>query len=492
LLSGGVVQRLGGWWTILLVLGLQIGIAGLMLFDWKLAIAAVFGLVLVLVVMERPVLAISLLIMARLMDTAQNAFIRIGRTAIGSFEAFLLIALTAMVVYVVRQKRNLLLSWPWLPPLLAFAVFVLLSLGWSSDRGEGIGELVTIGVIVANAVLILTFVRSPRHFTLVVYAWIAACVLIGLYSLTADALGVSTETAFKAAAGGGRETGLGQQPNWYAMNLMFIVHTTFGLALIQRRSLMRWVLVFAGLFIFVSMLRSGSRGATYAIIIGGGLAAMALPLFRRWFVRFLVVVVVLFVIATTLDFGSTSQALNRIYMNLGRTWSTYRAQNWQVCIEMFANTWGRGVGAGGYWGLLEQYNWFIYNSDYHYPHGIFWGLLAHYGVIGLGLFGWLLATIGRMARQLTQWTRESTLEVFAWTMPATMLGYFAWSVVEFEYNEKPFWEFLSLYTALWVMVKAARDQGIPLPKPDDAIHIPWRRTGKGMDELTEHTLTKPG
>ncbi len=479
-------KGLGGVWTIALILGLQFVLVFLMLIDWRMALAAVFAMALIALVLERPVLAICLLVMARLMDTAHNAFIRIGGTAIGYFELFLLVALTTMVVYVVRQKRELLLSWPWLTPLMVFASYLVLSLAWSSDKGDGLTEFISIGVIVANAILILSFVRTPEHFLMVVYGWIFASVVIGAFALVAEALGISTEGPWKAAEGGGRETGLGQQPNWYAMNLMFIVHTTFGLALIQKRSLMRWALVFAGLFIFMSMLRSGSRGATYSIIIGGGLAALALPMFRRWFFGFLIVVVVIFALATTLDWGSTSQAVNRIYVSLGRTWSTYRAQNWQVCVQMFLDTYGFGVGAGGYYTLLERYNWFIYNSDYHYPHGIFWGLLAHYGFVGLGIFSWLALTVIRMARDLTRWTRNSMLEVFAWTMPATMLGYFAWSFVEFEYNEKPFWEFLSLYTALYLMVRIRNEKGIPLPPLPRAVLIPWRRTALGgAEEPTE-------
>jgi O-antigen ligase len=466
-----------GWsklWVIALIALVQVGLVGLMVLDWRMAIGAVFGMALVAVVLERPVLGISLLIMARLMDTSSNAFIRIGRTAIGSFELFLLVAMVAMAVYVIRQKRSLLISWPWLPPLLAFMAFQVLTLSWSVDKGDGVAEIISLVVVSLNAILILSFVRTPAHFMLVIYAWILACVLIGMYSSVTDLLGISESGPWKAAEGGGRETGLGQQPNWYAMNLMFIVHTCFGLALVQRRALVRWLLVGAGLFIFLSMLRSGSRGAMYAIIIGGGLAAMALPIFRKWFVRFLVAVAVIFALAITLDWGSTSQAVNRIWMNVGRTWSTYRAQNWQVCVQVFLDTYGRGAGAGGYTTLLEHYNWFIYNSDYDYPHGIFWGLLAHYGVIGLAIFSWLIAVVFRMGRRLVKWTRGSLLEVFAWTMPATMLGYFAWSFVEFEFKEKPFWEFLSLYTALYLIVRYAREQGQPLPQLDDSVRIPWR------------------
>ncbi len=469
---------------------MQLGLVALMMLDWRLAVGAVLGMALVALVLERPVLGVSLLIMARLMDTSANAFVRIGRTAIGSFELFLLVALCAMAVYVVRQKRKLLVTWPWMTPLLCFMAFQVITLAWSFDRGDGISEIVSLMVVTANAILIMSFVRTPAHFMLAIYAWILACVLIGLYSLGTDALGIGDSGPWKAAAGGGRETGLGQQPNWYAMNLMFIVHTCLGLALIQKRTLVRWLLIGAGLFIFLNMLRSGSRGATYAIIIGGGLAAMAMPMFRKWFLRFLLGVGVIFALGITLDWGSTSQAVNRIWMNIGHTWSTYRAQNWQVCVQVFLETYGRGAGAGGYLSVLERYNWFIYNSDYNYPHGIFWGLLAHYGVIGLAIFGWIIATVARMTRQLAQWTRGSALEIFAWTMPATMVGYLAWSFVEFEFKEKPFWEFLSLYTALYLMVRRYRAKGLALPQLPGAVAIPWRRGAEPEpDDLDEATVT---
>jgi len=461
--------------VVLLVLLVQLVLAGFFVLDWKIAAAAIFGGVLFFAVMERPVVGVALLLMARLMDTATNAFLRIGHTNIGSFELFLLLALVAMAVHVARRKQPILVRWPWQPALLAFMAFQVITLAWSANRGEGISEIISMGVVVANCALIVAFVRTPRQFLLVVYAWILACVLISSYSFITDLLGSANTGPWKAAEGGGRETGLGQQPNWYAMNLSFIIHTTFGLAIVQRRRLMRYLFVAAGLFIFLAMMRSGSRGATYSIIIGGGLVALALPLFRKWFFRFVVTVLLIFGGALSLDLGSTSQALGRIYDNLDRTWSGYRIQNWAVCFQMFRDTWGRGVGAGGYITLLPDYNYFIYQSDYRYPHGIFQGLVAHYGVVGLAVLGWLAVVVFRMARQVSAWTRDTLLEIFAWTMPASMLGYLAWSLVEFEYNEKPFWEFLALFTALFLMVRRARSEGEPLPAMPAEPDVPWRR-----------------
>ena len=56
---------------------------------------------------------------------------------------------------------------------------------------------------------------------------------------------------------------------------------------------------------------------------------------------------------------------------------------------------------------------------------------------------WLIVRVAKMARQLVEWTRGTAVEPFAWAMPATIFAYFAWSVVEFNFDDKPFWEFLA-------------------------------------------------
>jgi hypothetical protein len=476
---------IGGWRGLALVLGLQALVAVGMVLDARYAFLAILGFAAVFAVVERPILGVAVLIAARLLDVSQNAFIHIGPVSIGYFEPTLLLAGGALVVHVIRERDRKITawSWPWQLPFMLFMAFATVSLGWSAKLTEGLGDVSSLIVILANSVVILYFVRTPRQFLFILYTWVAASVVIGLATEISDVLGISDSGPWKAAAGGGRETGLGQQPNWYAMNLMFIVHTTFGLAIVQARRRWRWLLILAGLFIFVNMMRSGSRGGAYAVLIGGALTAMALPVFRKWFFRFLIVATIVFVAALTLDWGSTSMAFGRIYENVDRTWSAYRPMNWLVCIQEFIDTWGRGIGAGGYVTLLPKYNWYLYESVYRYPHGIFWSLMCHFGVVGLGLFAWIALRVAQMARKVTTWTRNTALEVVAWTMPATMLSYAAWSFVEFEFNDKPFWEFLALYTALYSIVKEHFEKGVPLPALEPGARPVWervRRVVKGL------------
>ena len=56
-----------------------------------------------------------------------------------------------------------------------------------------------------------------------------------------------------------------------------------------------------------------------------------------------------------------------------------------------------------------------------------------------------------------------------------MLGYAAWSFVEFSLTEKPFWEFLSLYTALYLIVGRLVAEGKSIPPLEARLPKLWGR-----------------
>jgi O-antigen ligase len=451
----------GGLQGLALILALQLLMVLVFAIDARLIPFAALGVAGLSLLLERPVLAVGLLIVARLLSTGELVFARIGGFGIGPYEPALLVCALALAVRAMSHRVELLRTWPWQVPLLAFLAWTVLGLWWSPDRGDGLADVLPLVLVLCNALVILAFVRTWEDFRLMVWFWVGACVLIGVLTIFSDALGFTSTVQFKAASGG-RETGLGQQPNWFAMNLMFIIHTCFGLALVERRAIVRVFLLGAGFFIFVMMLQAGSRGGAYATVIGGGLAALAHPVFRRWFARFAVATVVIFLIGIAFNVGDSAGALTRISTQTGFG-QNYRELNWLACLQMFRDTWGIGIGTGGYQTLLPQYNNYIAQSLYDYPHGIFWQIIAHWGLPGLLLFGWIVAAIVRMSAQLIRMSKGTEAEVFAWTFPSAMFGYAAWSFVEFTVTEKPFWEFLALHTALYFIVLRLREEGKPIP-----------------------------
>jgi len=447
---------IGGPYGLLVVLGLQVALALIFAFSPMATVAIIGALGAVAVVVEYPVLGVGALIAARLLSTGAVVFFRIGHMGIGPFEPALMLSAGALVVHAVTNRLPLALRWTWRTPFVLFCGFAAVSVLWCVDKGDAIGDLIPLALILANAIVILTFIRTWRQFLWMMRAWFATTVFIGILTLMLDALGIQVgSVTFKAASGGGRETGLGQQPNWFAMNQYFGLLPSFGIALLEKRPLRRAALMLGSLFILFMMLKSGSRGGAYALVVAMTALGLGNAGFRKWFLRASLVLGAVFAVGIGFDVGGSAKALMRIGSSVAIE-ENYRPLNWEACVQMFLDTYGRGIGAGGYEELLPQYNNYLAESLYDYPHGIFWEVIAHYGVVGLALVIWLVVVAIGMTRRLIVAARGTEAEVFAWTMPATILGYAAWSFVEFTFAEKPLWEFLALMTALHSVVLSER------------------------------------
>ena len=434
-------------------------------FDWRVPLVLTAGLLIAVFLLDNPIWAVGGMLAARLLSVGTMSFFTIGKISIGMFEPVLLLALFALGLRAVFARKPLWPLWPWKPILLAIVGWRFIGLFWCTKFSDGAKEIVTFGVIFATSSVILAFIDSWEDIKTCLWWWIGACVGIGLLAMFGDALGLTSYASqWKAAESGGRETGLGQQPNWFAMNLSFVVPACVAFALIQRRALLRWGLLFSSVFIFFAMMTSGSRGGAGAVVIGGGIVALGQPLFRKWFLRFSAVGVLLFLVAAFANLGDISKGYNRIAGGLTVLFARdIRGANWAACIGMFRDSFGLGIGPGGYVDNLQPYSDWLYNSVYRYPHGIVWGELAHTGVVGLCLLFAFVLAILRMAWVTIEDTRGTEAEGLAWAMPAAMAGYFAWSFVEFSIDEKPFWEWLALYTALHLVARRARLTGKPLP-----------------------------
>ena len=433
--------------------------------DWKIPVVLAAGFVISVFLLDNPVLTVGGMLAARLLSTGTMSFFSIGKINIGLFEPVLGLALVALGLRAIFSRKTLWRPWPWKGVLLGIMGWRFAGLFWCTSVSDGAKEIITLGVILATASVILAFVDSWQHVKTMIWIWIGTCVLIGVLAIFGDALGLTDySTQWKASESGGRETGLGQQPNWFAMNLMFVINASAAFALIQKQALVRWGLLMATLFIFFAMMTSGSRGGAYSIVIGGMLVALGQPLFRKWFVRFSIFGILVFGLAAVGDFGDLGKGLNRISSNIDVLFARdIRGLNWAACLGMFQQSFGLGIGPGGYVENLREYSEWLYNSTYRYPHGIIWGEIAHTGIVGVGLLIALVVVVTRMAIATVRDCKGTEAETLAWAMPASMAGYFAWSFVEFSLDEKPFWEWLAVYTALHLVARRAKENHQPLP-----------------------------
>ena len=98
--------------------------------------------------------------------------------------------------------------------------------------------------------------------------------------------------------------------------------TTFGMAIVERKPYLRWVLVLSGLFIFMMMLKSGSRGGAYATLIGAFVTTFADSGFRRWFGRLALSTVLIFGLGIAFNIADSASALIQIGSNISLNQNT--------------------------------------------------------------------------------------------------------------------------------------------------------------------------
>ena len=163
---------------------------------------------------------------------------------IGFFEPMLLLALMVAAYHSMESKIALGRAFPWRAPLLVFGGWQAIGLLWAYRATTGLQEVVAVGIVLATTTLILAFVTDLDRFGWIVRAWVVASVLVGVLSMATNLSEVATTgQTWEVASGGGRETGVGQQPNRFAMNLMFGVLTAFAVAMNSTRRLWKVLLL---------------------------------------------------------------------------------------------------------------------------------------------------------------------------------------------------------------------------------------------------------
>jgi O-antigen ligase len=446
----------------LVVLALLIlhGAAALMFFvDPRLAFALLLAAVGVVVALEKPLWAVGLLIAGRLTSTGANAWVRLGGINIDLFEPALLLCVAAIGLRAALYKEPLGRSIPWMRPVVALLLFQILSLAWTGDLGETTGGILATLVLLATVSVIVHVVNTWERFRFMIWVWLATSSFVALASVLGVFTGYETQAQFEMAQGS-REGGFGQHPNWFAMNLCFIVHVALAMALTERRRALRWLALAAGILIVIAQMRSGSRAGSGTLVLGALFAAFGYPAYRKQMIRVGVLIGIILGLVMLSDVSSTQRAFERVFtLTSSISGKSIRFSNWEVCWQLLWDTRGLGI-SGGYSELLAKYDSWLYASQYRYPHGVFWGLMANFGVVGLTLYGWFLVSVMRMVAQTIGATRGHPQHAVVWGMVASMLGYWTWSFVEFSFDEKPFWEFLALFTVCWLLSQQRPEQTI--------------------------------
>lgn len=443
-------QRLLLWTAIIVA---QAAMVVLLLVEPILAFSLVGGLLLFVVALRHPTLAILGVLAARLISTNALSF-HLGPVFISAFEPMYAMAFLAVVLRSIQDRASRLHDFPLARVLLALLVWALISLVWSPAKGDGLMVVVRIGIAFGLVWLLASEFCTLRGFENAIWTWLLVSCALGVAGLVLGSYGsaVYGDVEFQAMSGGGRIGGLGQHPNWFAMGLAFGINPAFAMAYAETNRWKRWTLAVIALWLLFITIATGSRGAVWGTAVGSVFLALHNARLRAFLMRYWIVVAVVFSVALLSGIGSFTSAFIRVATRgVSTMWTgDVRFSNWQVCWEMVTNTLGIGIGAGGYETLVPKYNDRLSLSQYVYPHGIVWDVMAHYGLVGLVLLGALGWKLMARTRRAMHAVRDTRVELWLIGMGAGVVGYWAHALVEFRLEDKPFWGFLGLLLGLIV------------------------------------------
>jgi putative inorganic carbon (HCO3(-)) transporter len=288
----------------------------------------------------------------------------------------LVVALAAVSTIVRRRERIEIpyaaLGW------LALVAFMVLSLLWSIDPSESIGNLVTITSLCALLLVLVAVPMNASELRTVVVATILSAAAIGIIAL------VSAHRELSTAPGqvGRLYLSFGTavlDPNRFGAALILPIAVTAG-AIGQAKGWTRVVLFIPLILGFTAVYLSASRGALLGLAAAGAVAVLASR--RRLLFGSLLAAgsILLFVVPSEL-----SRRLNEVTLTSG----TGRTDIWKVALAAFPSHWLLGSGQGTFiasynraFFLTYQPQFVEWNRD---PHNLLMSTAVELGLVGVAL-----------------------------------------------------------------------------------------------------------
>ena len=438
------------------IIALQFLFLLLLLIEPMLALVLVGAILLFLLALRYPYAAVMLAVTARLAAT-NSLSIRVGPIFLSAFEPLYVLAFVAMFIRSVQQRSSTLKEFPAAKILMAFLVWAALSIVWSPARGEGVMLVIRLCIAFGLVWLVASEARTPEKFYGLMWTWLVVSSAVGLFGMMLGTYESSVygEVAFQAMSGGGRSGGLGQHPNWFAMAMAFGINPAFAMAYVEKNKSRRLLLVGMALWLLVVAVSTGSRGAVWGTGIGSLFLALNNTRLRLFLYRYWFVIAAMFGVALLVGFGGLTSGFVRVAtQGITTFWQgNVRFANWYVCYQMFLESFGIGIGAGGYETLVPMFNDRLTMSMYAYPHGVFWDVMAHFGVAGMVLLVALIWTVLKHYREAVKAVRGTSVELWLIGMLAGCIGYWTHSFVEFHLEDKPYWTFLGIFVGLIIAAR---------------------------------------
>jgi O-antigen ligase len=276
-------------------------------------------------------------------------------------------------------------------------VWLLVSLLWAPDPGEGWEDVISWTTAIAVFAIVLTTISDPRHVRWLLIAFVAGAFLSLLSGVVENGLSTSATALDTATQQEGRLQGGAGDPNILAAGLVPAIVLAAGLGASSSGLLARLSLVIVSILLVAGLAATESRGG----LVAAGVTVLAALVFFRRHRPYVIALVVLLIGAASLWFAATPDAWHRI--TTFDEGGSGRTDLWRVAGRVIGDHTIVGVGLGNFKseagdyvrqpGALEHVRKIA--EVPHVAHNTYLQLLSESGVVGLALF--LAVALGAIA-----------------------------------------------------------------------------------------------
>ena len=317
--------------------------------------------------------------------------------------------------------------------LLGYAVATIPLSIWPSQSIEFVTGFVKTVVFV---IVLVHCVRSPRHVTTIMWAAVAAALLLQ-FAILAGAGGLNTQSGALGAAEGNRASVTGSyDPNDIAFIMTCVLPLAFFRAL-SARGVTRYMAGGIGFLCVVITMRTGSRGGFITMVIVGGILFAKSRGHVRWILTGLSVAAILVFasghnwdrIATI--WGTRSSDLSS-YETAG--FNVARWQTWQKMTTLAIDYLPFGSGAGTV--TTAEGKTHGGGMKWETAHNAFLQIAVEMGIPGVAIFVTLLYGAIKSCRRLVRVaSRRPELNKMTWMAHAVETSLYAYIVGAFALSQ---------------------------------------------------------
>jgi O-antigen ligase len=334
---------------------------------------------------------------------------------------------------------------------VAFVAWAALSLLWAPDLGTGFTALTRYALNLLLVVIVFSAIRTRRHVIVLLGVFVAGALVSGAYGL------LFTDVA--SGADPARLGGAGVDANGLAALLVAALVLAAALATVDElprgwRIAFGLCAVLAAAGIAATLSRSGLVSLAVALLAGLALAGRDR---RLGMTALAIAALVGFVVYFTAFAPDAAQRITR-------AGGEGRPDLYTISWRMIEAHPVQGIGVGNFQvasvdyllrpGLIRRSDFIV--DDPKVAHNVYLQVTAELGVVGIALFGFLLAFALRCALEAARWfrrARDPAMDVLSRAVLVAALGLLASNLFVSEQFSKPLWLLLGLGPVLLAIAR---------------------------------------